>query len=58
MGPSRRRSGHSIDMTVVVELAFRIPDLSHNESCELLAHGVNPIDIKSGIVDLRHLLFW
>jgi len=58
MGPSRRRSGHSIDMTVMVELASRIQDLSHNESCELLAHGVNPIDIKSGVVDLRHLSFW
>ena len=55
MGPSRRRSGHSIDMTVVVELASRIPDLSHNESCELLAHGVNPIDIRRVVVDLCHL---
>ena len=58
MGPSRRRSGHSIDMTVVVELAFRIPDLSHNESCELLAHGVNPIDIVNFIPDSNHLSFW
>ena len=55
LGPSRRRSGHSIDMTIMVELASRIQDLLHNESCELLAHGVNPINIESSIVDLRHL---
>ena len=58
LGPSRRRSGYSIDVTVVVELASRIQDLPHNESCELLAHGVNPIDIRSGVVDLCHLSFW
>ena len=59
VGPSRRRSGLlPMNVTVVVELASRIQDLSHNESCELLAHGVNPIDIKSGVVDLRHLSFW
>jgi len=47
-----------MNVTVVVELASRIQDLPENESGELLAHGVNPIDIESGIVDLRHLSFW
>ena len=57
LGPSRRRSGHSVDVTVVVELTSRIQDLPHNESRELLAHGINPIDIESGVVDLPHLSF-
>jgi len=30
-------------------------DLPENESRELLAHGVNPINIESGVVDLRHV---
>jgi len=33
-------------------------DLPENESRELLAHGVNPINIESRVVDLRHLSFW
>ena len=44
LGPSRRRSRHSIDVTVVVELTSRIQDLVQNESGELLAHGINPVD--------------
>ena len=55
LGPSRRRSGHSIDVTVVVELASRIQDLPQNEPCELLAHGVNPINTVSFFSDLTHL---
>ena len=59
VGPSRRRSGLlPMNVTVVVELTSRIQDLPENESRELLAHGVNPIDIERGVVDLRHLLFW
>ena len=57
-GLSRRRSGHSIDVTVVVELAFRIKDLPHNEPYELLAHCVNPIDIVNFVHDSTHLSFW
>ena len=57
LGPSGARWKSSMDVTVVVELASRIQDLLHNESCELLAHGVNPINIESSIVDLRHLSF-
>ena len=41
--PSRGRWKSSMDVTVVVELASRIQDLVHNESGELLAHGVDPI---------------
>ena len=44
--------GPYVDVSVMEELASRIQDLLHNESCELLAHGVNPIDIRSGVVDL------
>ena len=40
-----KRTLYSIDVTVVVELAFRIQDLPHNKPCELLAHCVNLIDI-------------
>ena len=47
----------TIDVFVMVELASKIQDLLHNESCELLAHGVNLINIESSIVDLRHLSF-
>ena len=57
MGPSRRRSGHSIDMTVMVELASRIQDLPQNEPCELLTHGVNPINTINFIPNLTHLSF-
>ena len=57
LGPSQRRSGYSIDMTVVVELASRIQDLPQNESCELLAHGVNPIGRVNFVHDLTHLSF-
>ena len=55
--PSGGRWKSSMDVTVMVELASRIQDLLHNESCELLAHGVNPINIESSIVDLRNLSF-
>ena len=59
LGPSQHRCRLlSIDVTVVVELASRIQDLPHNESCELLAHGINPIDILNFIEDLTHLSFW
>ena len=57
LGPSRRRSGHSIDVTIVVELASRIQDLSQNEPCELLAHGINLINIVNFVHDLTHLSF-
>ena len=57
LGPSRRRSGHSIDVTIMVELASRIQDLRQNEPCELHAHGVNPIDIVNFVPDLTHLSF-
>ena len=56
LGPSWRRSGHSIDVTVVVELATRIQDLSQNEPRELLAHNINPINTVSFFPDLTHLL--
>ena len=55
--PSGGRWKSSIDVTVVVELAFRIQDLLHNESCEQLAHGVNPINWQRIHIDLRHLSF-
>ena len=58
MVPSRARWKFSMDVTVVVELASRIQDLPENESRELLAHGINPIDIEKGVLDLLHLLFW
>jgi len=58
LGPSRRRSGHSIDVTVVVELASGIQDLSQNEPCELLAHGINSINTVSFFSDLTHLSFF
>ena len=57
MGPSRRRSGHSIDLTVVVELASRIQDLVQNESGELLTHGVDTIGRINFIRDSTHLSF-
>ena len=57
LGPSQRRSGYSIDMTVVVELASRIQDLPHNESCELLVHDVNPVDKVNFFPDSTHLSF-
>ena len=57
LGPSRRRSGHSIDVTVVVELASRIQDLSQNEPCKLPTHGVNPINTVSFFPNLTHLSF-
>ena len=55
LGPSRRRSGHCIDVTVVIELASRIYDLPQNESGELLAYGVDPISRVTFIPHLRHL---
>ena len=55
--PSGGRRKSSIDVTVMVELAFRIQDLVQSESGELLAHGINPIDIESDVVDLPHLSF-
>ena len=57
LSPSRRRSGYSIDVTVMVELASRIQDLPHNESCELLAHGINPIGRVNFVPDSMHLSF-
>ena len=57
LGPSQRRSGYSIDMTVVVELASRIQDLPQNESGQLLAHGINPIGRVNFIHDSTHLPF-
>ena len=47
----------TIDVFVMVELASKIQDLLHNESCELLAHSVNPINIERSHVDLRYLSF-
>ena len=55
--PSGGRWKSSIDVTVVVELAFRIQDLPQNESCELLAHGVNPISRVNFVHDSTHLSF-
>jgi len=52
---SRVSRGPSIDVSVMVELASRIQNLLHNESCEVLAHGVNPINRQRFHVDLRHL---
>ena len=43
LGPSGRRWKSSMDVTVVVELVFKIQDLVQNESGELLAHGIDPI---------------
>ena len=57
LGPSQRRSGYSIDMTVVVELASRIQDFVQNESGELLAHGVDPIGRINFSRDSTHLSF-
>jgi len=56
-GISRHRSGHSTDMTVVVELASWIQDLVQKESSELLAHGIDPIGRITFIPHLRHLSF-
>ena len=56
--PSRYRRGKPIDVTVVIELTFKIQDLPHNESYELLGHNVNPMDIVNFISDLHHLSFW
>ena len=44
LGPLGARWKSSIDVTVVVELASRIQDLIQNESGELLAHGVDPVE--------------
>jgi hypothetical protein len=55
---TRPLTTHSIDVTVVVELASRIQDLPHNETCELLAHGINPIGRVNFIPDSTHLSFW
>ena len=55
--PSGGRWKSSIDATVVVELASRIQDLVQNESGELLAHGVDPINRVTFIPHLRHLSF-
>ena len=49
--------GPSVDVSVMVELASKIQDLLRSESCELLAHGVNPINRQRFHVDLRHLSF-
>ena len=57
LGLSRRRCESSMDVTVVVELAFRIQDLVQNEFGELLAHGVDPISRVTFIPHLRHLSF-
>ena len=54
-GISRHRSRHSIDVTVVVELASRIQDLFQNEPRELLAHNINPMNTVSFFPDLTHL---
>ena len=47
----------TIDVFVMVELASKIQDLLHNESCKLLAHGVNPIGRVNFIRDSTHLSF-
>ena len=47
----------SMDVTVVVELASRIQDLVQNESGELLADDVDPINRVTSIPHLRHLSF-
>ena len=52
--PSRYRRGKPIDVTVVIELTFKIQDLPHNESYELLAHSVNSINIVNFMVALPH----
>ena len=57
LGLSGRRCESSMDVTVVVELASRMKDLPHNESCELLAHGVNPIGRVNFLPDSTHLSF-
>ena len=56
-GPLMTSRVFSIDVTVVVELAFRIQDLPQNESCGLLAHGINPIGRVNFVHDLTHLSF-
>ena len=53
--PSGGRWKSSMDVTVVVELASRIQDHVQNESGELLAHGVDPINRVTFIPHLRHL---
>ena len=58
LGPSGRRKKSSMDVTVMVELAYRIQDLPQNESYELLAHGVNPIGRVNFIRDSTRLSFW
>jgi hypothetical protein len=45
-------------MAVMVELAFRIKDLVHNESYELLRHGPDPIHMENFLLDSHHLSFW
>jgi len=58
LGLSRRRCGKLIDMTIMVELASRIQNLPHNESNELLAHGVNRIGFINFLLNLPHLSCW
>ena len=55
--PSGGRRKSSIHVTVVVELASRIQDLVQNESGELLAHGVDPINRVTFIPHLIYLSF-
>ena len=57
LGPSGRRWKSSMDVTVVVELTFKIQDLVQNESGELLAHGVDPISRITFILESTHLSF-
>ena len=55
--PSGGRWKSSMDVTVVVELASRIQDLVQNESGELLAHDIDPIDRITFIPESSHLSF-
>ena len=55
LGPSGRRWKSSMDVTVVVELAYRIQYLVQNESGELLAHGVDPIGRVTFVRHSRNL---
>ena len=57
LGPSGHRWKSSMDVTVVVELASRIQDLVQNESGELLAHDVDPVDRINFFHDSTHLSF-
>ena len=57
LGPSGRRWKSSMDVTVVVELTFKIQDLVQNESGELLAHGIDPIGRITFKPDATHLSF-